>query len=106
MKRIYKCELCGADFDDERECEEHENECLKPENLIRRIRELEAKVEMLETLLKFKDNPPPVNIPPCPNPYPPSIPPYPAVPPYPSPWSVTCTSQIDANNAKWVQEVK
>ena len=110
MEKIFRCELCKKEFKNEKKCEEHEKECLKQENLIKRIRELEERIHDLETLLDFKKNPqpitiPPINVPPCPNPYP-TVPSYPT--PYPPGqpiWTVTdgTKDMIEPNNSKWMK---
>lgn len=55
MKTVHKCDFCGADFPTKKECLAHEKECGSPEKLRERIKELEEKVEMLEMMLRAKD---------------------------------------------------
>ncbi len=89
MKKIYKCEKCGKDFDDSVECLKHEKKC--DENMLeRRIDELERRLKILEDYIAVtKSMPFPITVPP--GPYTPSYPVNPSEPAAPSktPWPHT-----------------
>ena len=88
MKRKYFCDICGKDFDVERECEQHERKCSRVDALEKRVKELEDKVGILEKYLEI------VNAPSYPSH--PSYPNYPTVPnnPYSPPvWCCAGTEE-------------
>lgn len=90
MKKSYKCDACGEEFRSEKECLEHEKTCMTTENLLRRIRELESRVETLEMMLRMKETYVPYIIPQPP----PEYPSYPR-----NPWTVPpiwCRASDDA----------
>ena len=93
MKTVYKCDGCKAEFDSKKACDEHEQECCSRENLLKRIHELESRIETLELELKLKDmQTKPITVPSIPwepvNPYPS----YPYVPskPWMNPDPIWC----------------
>lgn len=100
MKTVYKCDGCKAEFDSKKECDEHEKKCLSTENLLKRIKELEDKVEMLETMLKAneyeKKYPSPVPSYPCDPVYPYTPQPIMPFPPTYNPMPIWCST--NANN--------
>lgn len=99
MKTVYKCDGCKAEFDSKKECDEHEKMCLSTENLLKRIKELEDKVEMLEAMLKaneydLKKYPSPLNVPsyPCDPVYPYTPQPITPFPPAYKPMPIWCST--------------
>lgn len=102
MKTVYKCDGCKAEFDSKKECDEHEKTCLSTENLLKRIKELEDKVEMLEAMLKAneyeKKYPSPLTVPsyPCDPVYPYTPQPIAPFPPAYKPMPIWCAT--DASN--------
>ena len=96
MKKVFLCEVCGADFESEKECDAHEKKCSKVGALKRKVDALEAKVKELEgkldilekyvDIVKSPAYPPYAPINPMPAPAP--IPNNPLTPPI-----VWCTSE-------------
>ena len=76
MKKKYLCDICGKDFDTEKECEQHERNCSRVDALEKRVKELEDKVAILEKYVAIMNAPS----------YPsqPNYPNYPTVPNNPS----------------------
>ena len=103
MKKKFFCDKCGEDFDDEKQCAEHEEKCPDTKLLNSRIRGLEKRVESLEEkiielshridLMKPAPFPYPVNPTPI-NPAPTQpIPGVPYIPPVPFPNVVLCKDE-------------
>ena len=79
MKKVFLCEVCGADFESEKECDAHEKKCSKVGALKRKVdaleakvKELEGKLDILEKYVDIVKSPayPPLNPMPAPAPLP------------------------------------
>ena len=57
MKKKYLCDICGKDFDTEKECEQHERNCTRVDALEKRVKELEDKVAILEKYVAIMNAP-------------------------------------------------
>ena len=57
MKKKYLCDICGKDFDVEKECEQHERNCSRVDALEKRVKELEDKVGILEKYVAIMNAP-------------------------------------------------
>ena len=57
MKKKYLCDICGKDFDVEKECEQHERNCSRVDALEKRVKELEDKVGILEKYVAIVNAP-------------------------------------------------
>ena len=51
MKESYACDVCGKTFCDRNECLKHEESCNATDELRRRVKSLEDKVDLLEAKL-------------------------------------------------------
>ena len=100
MKKIYKCEKCGEEFESRGECLRHEEKCDSRDALERRIEELERRLKTLEDYIAItRPMPSPINVPSAPY-----TPPYPMNPCEPSPTfphtypPIWCDASKDAIN--------
>lgn len=81
MKKIYKCEKCGEEFESRGDCKRHEDNCDSRDVLERRIEDLERRLKTLEDYVAItRSMPSPLNVPPAPR-----MPSYPMNPCEPSP---------------------
>ena len=99
MKKKFFCDMCGQDFDTEKECDEHERKCSKIDALEKRVRGLELKVDILEKFIDIWRQP---NTAPS-SPVPPYVPWHEGLKePWGSPviWAkVTSTTSLDSADA-------
>ena len=66
MKKKYLCDICGKDFDTEKDCEQHERNCSRVDALEKRVKELEDKVGILEKYVAIMNAPSYPSQPNCP----------------------------------------